>query len=170
MSGIPPIGAGSVVAGGGLAGADISVPSAAIAPMQNAAFFDPPTRTVLLNADGTAQEMDPVDQEVVFDLSTPLGAIPEDPTRGLDWDAILTATDARRLQVAKDAVNRCLAARIGAGDVSIEAVSLDDKPKDGATFIQAIGLNVTYKNLRAPTNVTPTSQKSKLPSAPTRIG
>lgn len=171
--GIPPIGMCSAVCGGGLCGADIPVPSAAVLPVDNAEYYDAPTRTVPLNADGTVQTMHPVDQEAIFNLTNPLGSVPNDPTRGLDWDAILSAPEAKRLQTAKDRVNVCLATLIANGDVSVEDVSLSNAPNGttlvGAVYVQALGLIVTYKNLRLPRQTTPTAQKFKLPSAPTRV-
>lgn len=169
MPGIPPIGAGSAVAGGGYAGADIPVPSSPVAAIQNAAFYDPGTRTIPLNADGSAQEVHPVDQTVIFLLSNPLGSIPGAPTAGLDWDAILSAPDAKKLQTAKDRVNVCLATSIANGDVSVESVTLTDTAQNGALFVQALGLNVFYKNLRLPATKTPTAQKFTLPRAPTTV-
>ena len=154
---VPPIGMTSAVCGGGLCGSDIPGLSAAIAPMSNAAWYDGASRTILLNPDGTAQELHPVDQEVVFDLSNKLGSIASDPTRGLDTDAIRHAQDSAKLSTAQDRVNLCLAASLARGDIEIVGVQVEDPPVAGR-----LGISVTYKNLRLAA-----SSKSAAQPAPT---
>lgn len=158
--GIPPIGMCSAPCGAGLCGADIPSLSAAIAPMKNAAAYTVAfgnSRIIPLNADGTAQELHPVDQEVIFDLSNQLGTIAADPTRGLDIQAIRDAEDARKPQTAIDRVNVCLAVPIANGDVEILDVSLQSNPPLGQ-----IGLSVTYRNLRLHAQAAPTPPTIRL--------
>jgi len=143
--GIPPTGICSAPCGAGLCGADIPGLSAPIAPLNNAVFYDGRTHTIVLNADGTAQTLHPVDQEVIFDLSNELGSVPNDPGRGLDVQAIKDADDARKLLTAQDRVNLCLAGPLSRGDIDILDVSLQDNPPAGS-----LGLSVTYENLRLP--------------------
>lgn len=154
---IPPIGAGSSVAAGGLAGCDIPGLSPTTAVMQNAALYTVVgiSRQIALNPDGTAQQVHPVDQEVVFDLTNELGSIPGDPTRGLDWESIRIAPESRKLQTAQDRVNVCLATPLANGDIEIESVVLEDNPPAGQ-----LGLAVTYLNLRVAQNQTSTPQPS----------
>lgn len=143
--GIPPIGICSAVCGGGLCGADIPTLTAAIAPLNNAVLYDGSKGVIALNADGTAQTIHPVDQEVIFDLTNALGTVPNDAGRGLDIQAIKDAEDARKLTTAIDRVNVCLATSIANGDIEVLDVELEDNPPAGA-----IGLAVTYENLRLP--------------------
>ncbi|HEY1956688.1 MAG TPA: hypothetical protein VGH28_13805 [Polyangiaceae bacterium] len=140
---IPPIGAGSAVAGGGYAGADIPGLSPVVAPISNPEFYVPLARATALNADGSIQTLHPVDQEVIFDLSNKLGSVPNDPTRGLDTDAIRRAPDSRKLLTAQDRVNVCLAKSIANGDITVDDVSLQANPPPGR-----LGISITYTNLR----------------------
>lgn len=148
--GIPPIGAASSPAGAGYAGADIPSLSAVVAPIANPEFYVPLARSTALNADGSIQTIHPVDQTVIFNLSNKLGSVPNDPTRGLDLDAIRIATDNRKLQVAQDRVKRAIATSIASGDVKLVSVVLQDKPPPGY-----LGITITYVNLRI-ANATPT--------------
>lgn len=144
--GIPPIGMCSAPCGAGLCGADIPSLSAAIVPMQNAASYvvvSGTRRIIPLNADGTVQELHPVDQEVILDLANELGSLANDPGRGLDIQAIKDADDARKLQTAIDRVNVCLSGPLSRGDIEIRDVSLQSDPPSGS-----LGLSIEYVNLR----------------------
>lgn len=149
--GIPPIGLGSVVCGGGLCGADVPTLSAVVAPITNPEYYVPLARSTALNADGSVQTLHPVDQEVIFNLSNKLGSVPNDPTRGLDIDAIRRATDANKLRTAEDRVNVALRTLLAAGDIEVVSVAVTDSPAPPWN----LGISVTYRNLRL---AAPTSQ------------
>lgn len=145
---IPPIGMCSAVCGGGLCGADVPGLSPVVAPLDNPEFYVPLNRSTALNADGSVQTLHPVDQEVIFNLSNKLGTVPNDPTRGLDIDAIRRATDANKQRTAEDKVSLALATLISNGDVEVIGVSAESDPVPP----WQLGISVTYRNLRLVAN------------------
>ena len=97
-------GAGTTYAGAGLAGADPQTLSTPVAPMANAAQYDPRTRTLVTNADGSVATVHPVDQTVAFALTIKLGTISSVPTVGFDFDRLRSTLPDARPQAARDLV------------------------------------------------------------------
>ena len=135
------MGAGSGSAGVGLAGVDPLPLSVTPGPMTGAAQYDPRTRTLVMNADGTIATVDPVDQEVAFCLTIKKGTISSNPTRGFDWDRLRATPSSSRAHAATDLVKLALRKPLSRGDITIISVQLFDSPG-------RLGLITTYANNR----------------------
>lgn len=120
------MGAGSALAGLGLAGHDpIAIPAAPVdtAPA-GSPKWDPLTKSYPLLADGSVDEVDPVWQEVAHRLGIPLGSLSSAPDIGIDVEAARNATPGNAQRTIEDVVNRALAPMIARGDVQVVAVLL----------------------------------------------
>jgi len=133
---------GDYEAGSGPAGFDpIAISTRPTAAAPTALLYDLETRQTLLDSNGYARSMDPVDQEVRFCIGVELGAFPSSPTTGIDLGRLRRARSEAVQQVAVDAVNVALAGPLGRGDVRVDKViSSNDNGR--------IMLWVYYTNLR----------------------
>lgn len=90
-----------------------------------AVYYDPATRWVLLNPDGSVASMDPVDQEVTLALTNEAGSIPSSPTTGNRYRQRLSRqAQGKKLSIATDETQNALAAPLARGDVVILSVNV----------------------------------------------
>lgn len=107
----------------------------------SALLFDVGTKQTLLDANGYAVSIDPIDQEVSLAIGVGRGTLTSSPDTGLDYERLLRASSDTVLAIARDAVNVALAAPLGRGDVRV----LDVQAESGGGRVSLV---VTYANLR----------------------
>ena len=112
-----------------------------VTPATSALLFDVSSKATLLDANGFARSVHPVDQEVALAIGVELGTLKSSPTVGLDYERLRSATRKTILAVAIDAVNVALAGPLGRGDIKILGVQAE-------TNAGRISLIVEYVNLR----------------------
>ncbi len=140
-------GAGQFAAGSEPAGHDpVPAPSATVLlPKPIAAvFYDPATKNNPFNADGSLQEIHPVDQAVALSLCIPLGSIKSAPDTGHGIFRIRSTADKALQKKVENEVLLAVSALITAGDIEILLVEVSAPPSAKGrleTF-------VTYQNLR----------------------
>jgi hypothetical protein len=82
------------------------------------------TRQTLLDSDGYARSVHPVDQEVALSLGVELGTLSSSPDTGVDINRLRRASSDVLQNVAKDVVNVALSGPLSRRDIQILTVQV----------------------------------------------
>lgn len=137
-------GAGSGVAGGGLAGksAAASVPPRNVRPPR-ALYFDGASRDMLLvTATGLYRSLHPVDQKMAMAMVLRRGSIPVAPDLGSTFHEIAIGAEETMTADAIQRANQAAASLLQAGDVKIDSV------RCYSSQASRVRVEVNYFNLR----------------------
>lgn len=141
---MPTIGLpGAFGAGDGSAG--FGVGSARPAPA--AMLFDPTTKDLRLNADGTFATVDPVDQEVALALCLRRRSIGSAPDAGSDVRNLARQGGRDYQAKVEDIVRRALKLPLARGAIRIVAIGVQT-PIRGTTFVQVTYVNLTLESAK----------------------
>lgn len=153
------MGAGVKRAGDLWAGHELPADAVVYVPIEQAPAYDPLTRSIPFDADGRAQTVHWVDQEVAFCLTVPLGAVPCIPDVGTDVAQLKTATADNVQTVVEDVVQKALQRLLNLKAVAVDAVTVLRRPG-------SLAYQVQYRNLLVPVP----SQTRKITIPPTVKG
>lgn len=156
------MGLGEFPLGMGPMGADPVVLPPVVAPpfLPRAVWYDPTRKGFfLLDANGNATDVHPVDQIVALRLTMERGSSPSSPTVGTRIRArFASAPPQKYLGIAKSEVKNALQDLIDAGDITLLGVALSTNQSNGAQVVQA-----TYVNHRDPRNSAISPQSNTVP-------
>lgn len=130
------------------AGIDPVEALAPVAPAKppRALRYDPATKRIVQNADGSFVDEHPVDQNVVLNWTIPKGSIPCAKDVGTDLTSIKSLGDRAIASKVDSAKRDAVKALIANGDIEVVS-TLGEAPRDTPGRLLTMG---TYKNLRLP--------------------